>query len=405
MINMLIGNLLLLMNLCVFSNQMLKQKYKSKIIIPLFVIFGVLVLASRSYPSLQLYGTFIMIGYYFLFVFNLYTGTIVQKVLTVFIFVAIASISEVLAANIINLLFDLSSADLNTLLYTFALLFSNALTLAMLGIISKYIQLNSKMKLPKATWFIFALPLTTFLFIISLNEFFEAFRNNIFVAPITIGLLIANFVTIYIFFQTIKTLELKNEIKGMQVKYDTINTLYQNNFDFMHDTIWELNHIYKNIEQKEYDGLSYQIEELSNNILKKFNVINTNSTIISSCLNYRLGDIVNYNIQIKTDIIHNNFSFLPIQIQNELFASLINNAVDSCIASKKDKSNVLLKTNVIGSNVIIQCVYTYSTEYLNENTKNIGQIERLLSNSNSNLSSSLNDNNYFDLIIVFENVN
>lgn len=404
MINMLIGNLLLLLNLSCFSTQMLKLKYKNQIIVPLFVILGVAVLSSRSYPSLQLYGTFIMIGYYFLFVFNLYIGTIVQKVLTLFIFVTIASISEVLAANIINLLFDLNSTDLNTLLYTFALFFSNTLTLVMLAIISKYIKLNSKMKLPKSTWLIFALPLTTFLFIINLNEFFETFRNNIFVVPITIGLLIANFVTIYIFFQTIKTFELENEMKGMQVKYDTINTLYQNNFDFMHDTIWKLNNIYKNIEQKEYDGLSEQIEELSNNILKKFNVINTNSTIISSCLNYRLGDIVNYNIQIKTDIIHNNFSFLPIKVQNELFASLINNAVDSCIASKKDKSNILLKTNAIGSNIIIQCVYTYSTEYLNDNVKYIEQIERLLSKSKGNLSSSLNGNNYFDLIIVFKNV-
>ena len=404
MINMLIGNLLLLLNLSYFSNEMLKLKYKNRIHVIAGVVLGVAILTSRSYPSLQLYGTFIMISYYFLFVFNLYLGTVIQKVLTIFVFVAIASISEVLASNILNLIFDLQSTDLNTFLYTFALVFSNCLTLAMLGIISKYIQLNSKMKLPKTTWLVFALPLTTFLFVISLNEFFEAFRNNVLVAPIILGLLIANFVTIYIFFQTIKTIELKNEIKGMQVKYDTINSLYQNNFDFMHDTIWELNNIYKNIEEKKYEVLSDQLEGLSNNILEKFNVINTNSTIISSCLNYRLGDVTKYNIKVKTDILFNNFSFLSIQTQNELFATLINNAVDSCINTNFDKKNILIKTSLLDSSIMIKCIYSFTKEFDDENIKAINKIRKLLLTTKSSINTFFENENYYEIVIVFNDL-
>ena len=401
MLNMLVGNFLLLLNLSYFSIEILKPRYKNKVTLIIAIVLGVAILASRSYPSLQLYGTFIMLLFYVVFVFCLFTGSLLKKLFVIIIYVAIISISEILTSNIMNLIFDLSSSDLNTLLYTLALIFSNCLTFAILSIIAKYIQLNSKINLPKSTWLIFALPITTFLFLISLNEYFATFRSNILIAPIVIGLLVTNFVTIYIFFQTIKTMELKNEIKGMQVKYDTINSLYQNNFDFMHDTIWELNHIYKNIQNQDYNSLTNQVEKLSNNILKKFNVINTNSSIVSSSLNYRLGDISHYNIEVKTDIIYNNFSFMSIQAQNELFSSIINNAIDSCIASKFNKSYVLIKSNLINSQIVMQCLYSYSPhEYSKENDLFIKKFNKLVSSIDGKTNYSINDN-YFETLVVF----
>ena len=54
--NMILGNSLLLLNLTYYCNNMLKRRYKNKYVIPAAILLGVLVLVSRSYPSLQLYG-------------------------------------------------------------------------------------------------------------------------------------------------------------------------------------------------------------------------------------------------------------------------------------------------------------------------------------------------------------
>ena len=162
--NMILGNSLLLLNLTYLCNNMLKRRYKNKYVIPAAILLGVLVLASRSYPSLQLYGTFIMIGYYILFAMFLYTGKFLKKLTTIIIYLMVATVCEVLASNIMNLLFDLQSSDLNTLIYSIALLLSGTLTFAVLSIAVKLFNLNMKSHLPIYTWLILILPCSTFLF-------------------------------------------------------------------------------------------------------------------------------------------------------------------------------------------------------------------------------------------------
>lgn len=404
MINMVIGNCLLLLNLFVFTNDLLERRFNNKYITPLTILLGVVILTSRSYPSLQLYGTFIMISFYCCFVLFLFNGKILHKFFITVVFVVIASISEIISANILNLLFGLTQSDLNTVLYAFALLLANCLTYALLGIISKCIQLNSKIKLPKSTWLIFALPLSTFLLLISLTEYFETFRNNLLIAPIIVGLLIANFITIYIFFQTINSLELKNQINNMQVKYDTINYLYQNNFNFLHDTIWKLNDIYKDINSNKLENLSSQVEELSDNILKKFNVINTNSSIISSILNYRLNDIIENNIEVKNDIIFTNYSFIPIQQQNELFSIIINNAIDSCLISVLKNKTIILRSEKINSKIILKCLYTFCEEYERVNENRLVQLSAIIKKNYGTIHCQKKENIY-ELMIAFDDYN
>lgn len=402
MINMIIGNLLLLLNLNLFSQELLEQKFKNKWIIPFSILLGVLILASRSYPSLQLYGTFIMLGYYSFFVLMLFNGKITNKIFIISFFVVVISISEILVSNLLNLLFGLLATDLNKPLYTFALLLSNGITYSLLVAIAKFFKLNTRIRLPKSTWIIFALPFSTFLLIISLKDYFETFRNNILVAPILIGLLIANFITIYIFFQTINTLELKSKINSMQVKYDTLNSLYQNNFNFLHDTIWKLNNIYKDVNAKRFDNLPNQVEDLSNNILRKFNVINTNSNIISSILNYRLEEIIINNIDVKTDFIFNDYSFLSIKSQTELFSTIINLAIDSCIDSGIEHANILLRSELINSNILFKCIYSTSSSYQEDK---LHYCKEIVKQCNGKLLYKHIKPNIFEITVFFSNHN
>ena len=402
--NMILGNTMLLLNLTYFCNNMLKKRYKNPYVIPIAIVLGVLVLASRSYPALQLYGTFIMLGYYCLFTVILYKEKPLKKVVTLIVYFMIITICEVLASNIMNLLFGLLPSDLNTLMYSLALLLSGTLTFAVLSLAVKLMNLNMKSHLPSYTWLILILPFSTFMLIISISDYFETFRNNLMIAPVLIGLLIANFVTLYIFFKTIRSLELENEIKSMQVKYETINMLYQNNFNFLHDTTRKLMRLSSYLSNKNYDELSKQINELSDTMLVQYNTINSNSVIISSILNYRLNDIVSNNIRIKTDILYNDFSFLSAKAQNELFSALVNNAVDSCIHAKSESPAVIIKSNVLDHNVVIQCFYSYTEKYEIENNNNIELIRKHIYEFNGNISSQFNNEGYYDLTIILPNV-
>ena len=401
MLNMLLGNLLILINLYIFSEKLLKCKVNNKFIVFGSIVFGALILCSRSYPSLQLYGSFLMMGFYFLFVIILYNGKLLSKLVLTIAFIMVASISEVIVANMFNLLFELQASDLNTVLYALALITSSILTFLVLNVITQWIQLQKYAKLPKTTWLIFVLPITTFLFILNISDYFETFRTNAMIAPIIFGLLVANLISIYIFFQTIHSMNLKNEIKSMQIKYDTINSLYQNNFNFLHDTIWKLNDMYKKVQKEEYDHLDKDIEELSELALKKFNIINTNSSIVSSVLNYRLEDITNHDIQVKTDLLYNDYSFLPMQAQNDLFSLLVNLAIDSCIFTSIPNKIVVLKSEKIHTNVVLKCVFTFDQQNMKLDSYIISEIEKMVSANKGIMQISMNSPHNCELLIMF----
>ncbi|WP_071441494.1 ATP-binding protein [Traorella massiliensis] len=404
-INMLIGNLLLLINLTIFSMKVLSIKNINKYLLPVFIFIGIIILSSRSYPSLKLMGTFSMITYYIIFVFLIFTGSPLKKILTLVLFLSIATLSEVLSANIMNLVFGLNENSINTHLYTIALLLSSIVTYTLLNLLSKFINIYIKYQLPKKIWLIFILPLTTILLLINLNEYFSTFRTNALLVPIILGLLIANLITIYVFFQSIKSIQLESEVREIQSKYDTINTLYQNNFDFLHNTIWKLNQIYKKAENINDLELSKEIDELSNDLLKKYNIINTNSSIISSILNYRLNEIIENNILVKCDITYNNFSFLNKKNEIELFATLINNAIDSCLATKKIKKMVLISSNKINQQILIKCIYSYSDSYKDINFNQLSIVGQILETNNGIMNTFKDSDNYLKVIISFNKPN
>lgn len=310
-----------------------------------------------------------------------------------------------LVSNLMNLLFHLKASDVNTLLYTLALLCSNAITLAFLSFIVEYFKFSAKYDLPKSTWLIFSLPITTFLLLVNLNDYFETFKNNIMIAPVIVGLLISNIITIYVFFQAIENLSLKNKVKTMQIKYDTINTLYQNNFDFLHDTVRSLNRLSSYLKKEEYNELSNQINQLNTNLLEKFNTINSNSNIISSILTYRLNDIINCGIKVKTDIIFNEFTFLTINEQNDLFSTLINNAIASCELSNKSNRIILLKTNKINSVVIINCLYSFNENGKSVNELQIKQIRKIVEPKSGIVTVSYERKKCCEITITFKQEN
>lgn len=269
----------------------------------------------------------------------------------------------------------------------------------MLYYVAKLVILTTQYNYPKISWMILVLPFSTIVFIFSLSEYFETFRNNYFVAITFMGLFVANFFTIYIFFRTIKAIKLEEEMNHMKMQYATLNSLYQNNFNFLHDTTRKLYHLNEYFTNQNYAELSNQIQELSNQLLSKYNTINSNSSIISSILNYRFEDISAYNIQVKTDIIHNDFSLIRPQQQNELFSLLLNNAIDSCMDYESEDKIIILKSK-IDSKIVITLNYSSSPTRSSINDEIIKKVKNIIDKYNG-LMTSDQTNDLFEITIVW----
>lgn len=358
MMNMLFGNILLLLNLLYFSSNMMEKRYKNNALFILTIVLSTLFLAVRSYPNMETLGTLVMAVCYLVFVCFFFIGSLQKKLGLILYFVVTSSFSDLIAANIMNLFFDLKSSDINSLLYTFALLLSNVINFGLLFTTCKFFYIKEHISLPKSVYLLFVFPIITLVYLHNLNTHFETFRNDTVSMIFVFGLLISNAIVVYVFYEVIKTIELKKEIKSIKLKYDTLHTLYENNFNFLHDTSRKIDNLYGYLQKNEFDEISHEIESLKLDLLKKFNIINSNSSLVSSILNYRLEDIINYNVVVKTDIFYNDFSFLPINCQLELFSLIINMGIDTCIESKQEKTIFILKVESKGCKVILSFKYT-----------------------------------------------
>lgn len=402
MLNMIFSNLLIFINLIYFSLSITDYRFSKKYFIVIFSLIGILLLSFENYPFNFLYGTFVMIIYYIFFVFLLFTGSMKKKILIITFFLLIAIICEILSANIINLLFGLKASDLNTFLYTMTVLLSNILTFILLKIVSKFFILIDDNNLPDNILIILALPISTLLLLINITDYFSTFRNNILNAFIILGLLISNLVTIFIFLDVIKTINLENELKKRKMKYDVLQSLYNNNFNFLHEMISKLMQFRDLLSNEHYDELNTQIELLNFKLIKGFNIINSNSIVINSLLNLYISKLEDNDINLKTVIEYNDFTFINLETQTEIFSLIFDISIASCIKSNEKRRQIILKTKKMGFQIAIQCIYTCDSIIGLYDDPIVNKLIEILKINYGTVSFDENDNNkYCYLTIIF----
>ncbi|NCC70995.1 hypothetical protein EOM09_05415 [bacterium] len=187
-------------------------------------------------------------------------------------------------------------------------------------------------------------------------------KNNISLTISLIALIIANFISIHIFIKAINTtkklsaIKAKNEMIDFRNKY--LNQLYDSNFSFMHSTIRTLLKIQNHLEEKNYEQFQSELLNLNHHILTNFNVINSSSAIISTIINSNLKRIKENKIDFKSVLEFNDFSFLGLQDQQEIFELLLNIGFSSCSKSQSNSKIVILKTALKNNQIFIQLLFT-----------------------------------------------
>lgn len=367
MLNLLISNAISFSLLTYLGNNLLESREMSKYKRILVYLVFVTSLTLLNGEIVNLYNTLNLTIGYLLYLLCTYKSKIQKILIVLFSFILFIAIGEVLAASISNLFLGLNSlSNISTFQYTLAILLSETIIFLFLFLYIRLIKFSYWEDLPKYAYLIIILPITTVLLLVNIQDYFYLLRNNILLVLILLGLLVSNFVVVFVFFKTISALKIKNELemtriekKNIDFKYELLNTQYKANYTFMHDTIRAIMKMQNSLEKENFDVFKEELISLNKNMLRGLNIVNSNSSIISPIINFQLEEILKNDIDFKSVLEYTDFSFLDVYEQRFIFDALLEIGMMQCNVSHSETKLMILKTKKLYQQVIIQLLTTH----------------------------------------------
>lgn len=263
---------------------------------------------------------------------------------------------------------------------------------------------NSDMEqLPSFSWFVFILPLTTVLLISNIN-YYQLMTENVFICIAVVGLLLSNFITLYIFLLVIKYFSTKDQIKTFQLQNEFVSQHLSAHFDYMHKLLNELHHISKTLPAQA-KTTKIQLNKLIGETYDQFNIMYTNSIALNAVINSKIDDLSRYHIQFSHQIMYLDFSYLDYEHQVQLFTCLLDQAIN---ANKKDTKNklILLKSKKHANQLLITEKYTYQEKLSDSAMDQFEQsLHKIIPNSHKVLITHNTDDITITLMIFHKNSN
>lgn len=346
---------------------------------------------------------------YLLYVIIQFKGKTLKKLLLIILFSIITAIFEISVGLIFNLNIgfkDISS--IKTLSYPIALLFSNILVFIFIFFFRKIKKFYSEISLPMYPWLIFSLPIIIAILIIDINNYYYLLDYNSSLLIIIIGLFISNFILIIIFINTVKNINIKNELESekyrhqySQTKYALLDQQYKNNFDLLHNLMNKCYRLNESLKIENYQKAKFQAEELIEITFKQFNTIYTNSVVINTLISNRIDVIKKYNLIINSTIEYNDYTFMDFCDQIDLFSNLLDYSMQEAINSIEYR-NIVIKSEKTNNQIII-CF-----QFANNNNKTresdlISSINHLTNKYGAAISTYSLNEKIHSIIIIFLN--
>ena len=364
----ILSNILSFLILTCINNRLLKKRFYDKRIDIIVFILTIIILTLINGFTISILSTLTITISYALYTFVIYTGSLKKVLIILFSFMMINAVSEIFSANIMNWLLNINSiSDMYTYQYVFAILLANLISFLFSLLFMKIMQFTHWKYLPKFSYLLIVLPITTLLLILNLNNYFSLFKDNYFLIFIFLGLIFSNLVTIFVFVKVLEYIQIEKELIKVKaeknvsdIRYTVLNTLYNSNFNFIHDTIRKLFKLENLLTDELNNDFKRELLSINNYMLKELNIINSNSTLIGSILNYKLDEIIESNIDFKSVIEYNDFSFLDVYDQRQIFSILLELGIKHCTFTNKLEKNLILKTKELDTHIVIQLLMTHS---------------------------------------------
>ena len=271
----------------------------------------------------------------------------------------------------------------------------------------KYLKLNS---FPIYCSLIFIFPLVTIFFLSTLNNYYNLINDTGTMLLIFLCILISNFSILIIFLLIIQSNKHLSDLKlavyresVATTKYNLLKNHYNNNFLFLHDLLHKCYQIKNNVETDDKEETKIVLDKLIDITFKRFNSIYTNSLALNYAVNSKLDELEKNEIHFISTIKYNDFSFLTLELQTEIFSKLLDYGIILNQSVPKKERDIIIKSQKIGQQIIISSLIKFDGNKQIDIQKEIADdFEVILYPIHScNLSVKITDNNCISIIIYF----
>lgn len=404
----ILSNVLLLGMITYINMAFLETRFNKFVynILFFFVFFALISFVNASGASS--FKAVILLSIFILYSCFVFKGNFKTILLTILPFYIIVTISEIFTSSILHLLTDFNQyTDPTSLEYLFAISISNLITFTLATLFIQMRKQFHQYPLPKYTWIVFVLPLTTILFITSVSDYYYVAENNSSLIIVLVGLLISNFVFIFVFFKVIENIHIQQNIETIKIKeeltrirYELLDQHYKSNFQFLHDLLMNCRDINKCLDENNLDELKEKITVINETTFNEFNAIYSNSPVLNSVINNYLNILNENNIKIRTTIEYSDFSFISLYDQTELFSSLLDLGIDCCKNSKGNEGLIIIKSKEVGKQMMMQMLISSDKEYQFDIS---GEFLKLLKKYDVKHSTKrMNHDETISLVLIFD---
>lgn len=362
--NLFVSNILNIGIFFLIISRLFQPKLNQNCIYCLFLaeLICLCVVNSLPYPFLN---AIMMMAINIAILFSCYDGKSSVKIYITIVYICFGMILEMFSLLLIHYIFHMDYNDIkaNHIYNLIGIISSNTFLYIVMSMFSKFLKTLSNTKYPKKTILLLCLPITSVLFVISMDNFDNILSGDYFtIFLILIGLLVSNILSFYIFFDIIEIVEENSnmKLKESYEKIDELNyQLLENKYDatrtFVHDIKKHLNIMSQFIKSNDYNALSSYITELNHDVEKTDYTVQTSQKILNIVMSQYVNILEKEHIRIKLDIDEIDLSCLSILEQNIIFSNMLENAIESCIKCT-DCRNIILKLKEDKKYIIIKMI-------------------------------------------------
>ncbi|MDO4467073.1 MAG: hypothetical protein Q4C49_08705 [Bacillota bacterium] len=213
-------------------------------------------------------------------------------------------------------------------------------------------------------WILLILPITVFFLIMNMTDYLYVVENSIvYIINISV-LVVANYVTLWLYIQSLDSLKkadelqrIKQNIQAQNEKHELMASHYENSFSFLHNLLHEC----AKMENSDTSQIKEIANRISKDIVKKFNLFYTDSYPLKIVLSQYSQELEKHDILFNSTV--TNLSDIIGEVdQTFIFSCLIQTAINACteLANQNKYINLYSKKQMNG--IVLQCIFTTKTE-------------------------------------------
>lgn len=371
MINIVISNFIYLGIFFVVCKKELATKHNN-----VLQWIGVLI-SSVIISVFNIKGPSLISAFVFLLIFMIsghifFESSVAKMMIISVVYFAVTMVSELLSSFVVDLIFDLDAqSELYIYEYSIALFISLFLCFLLSNeLISFVCNQFEDAYIPKYVYLVFVLPILTIVLFGNIKDYFSLFNDYKIYVFVLFGLLISNFITIYILLLSLKSIKWKQKLEIsekekelLNEKIDLISHNYDNSFIFLHDLLHRCNRLNALVVKNDVKELNKEIQDLYKNCFQKYNMLISNSNALSKVIYLYSSDMIENNIAFRSTMEDVECFNIDNNGLISLLSILLDFALESCKQVKNERV-IVLSSKKVGGNKIMQINFSSSKNYL-----------------------------------------